>query len=160
MTQPTVNKLDELIRHRKIDHEFLSKLVIIDQAPYKNSAMPGAIVKNPGPDPRLHFQSSIAKPNDELVLAERLATIGHKGDGRRFIIYRDTVDALMLESQDLQKYPKWLMDDPRKQNERSIRINEMVRAPIDKYDRGWLGDITETTYDTLAYFLYLQLQAK
>jgi len=150
MQKQEVN-LNPLLAGRNIDQEFLSQLEVTDERQYP---MTGAICKNPG-DLRINLASTVAKPSNELVLAEHLATIRHKASGRVFIVYRDTVDALFLESQDIKKYPKWLMDDPRKQNERSIRINEMLRAPADKYDRAWLGeDLDDKTYDTLAYFLY------
>lgn len=147
--EPT--KLNELLKGRKINQEFLSQLEIANDRQFP---MPGAITKNPG-DPRINLSSTVAKPHDELILAEHLATIRHRPSGRQFIVYRDTIDALFLESQDTVRYPKWLMDDPRKQNERSIRINEMLRAPRDKYDRDWLdGDLDDELYDTLAFFLY------
>jgi hypothetical protein len=153
MTQQPSN-LNELLVGRKINQEFLSQLEITRDDKFP---LPGAITKNYG-DSRINLVSNIAKPSDETVLCEHLATIRHKGTGRLFIVYRDTVDALFMESQDVIKYPKWLMEDPRKQNERSIRINEMLRAPSDKYDRDWLGgDLDDQTYDTLAYFLYLQV---
>ena len=151
MTPNPPSNVNELLAGRKIDQEFLSNLEITDDRRY---SMPGAIAKNPG-DPRINLVSTVAKPSDEVVLAEHIATIRHRSSARVFVVYRDTVDALFLESQDLKKYPKWLMDDPRKQNERSIRINEMLRPPQDKYDRSWLGDLDDRTYDTLAYFVYL-----
>lgn len=150
-------QLNELLVGRKIDQEFLSNLEITrdDRFP-----MPGAITKNQG-DPRINLSSNVARSSNELVLAEHLSTIRHKSSGRIFIVYRDTVDALFLESQDVKKYPKWLMEDPRKQQERSIRINEMLRPPRDKNDRGWLGgELSDKVYDTLAYFIYLQVAAK
>lgn len=150
---PSPSNLDQLLVGRKIDQEFLSNLEITNE---KRFPMPGAITRNPG-DPRIHLSSNVAKPSDNIVLCEHIATIRHKSTNRVFIVYRDTVDALFMESQDLIKFPKWLMDDPRKQEERSIRINEMVRAPKDKYDRDWMGpELDDQTYDTLAYFLYLQ----
>lgn len=152
--QPQSNPL---LVGRKIDQEFLSNLEVIDDRRY---AMPGSITQNPG-DPRINLSSNVAKPSAEVVLAEHLATIRHRSSGRVFQVYRDTIDALYLESQDLNKFPKWLMEDPRKQEERSIRINEMLRPPQDKYDRGWLGDdLDDKTYDTLAYFVYLNRPAK
>jgi hypothetical protein len=152
MNEP--QQLNELLVGRQIDQEFLSGLEITDDKRYP---MPGSITKNPG-DPRIHLSSNIARPSNEVVLAEHLATIRHRRTARVFIVYRDTVDALFLESQDIIKYPEWLMKDPRKLEERSIRINEMIRAPKDKYDREWLGpDLDNKTYDTLAYFIYLQV---
>lgn len=156
-TQPrNPTQLNEVLAGRQIDQEFLSGLEIVNE---KSFPMPGAITKNPG-DPRISLSSTVAKPSDELVLAEHLATIRHKTTGRTFIVYRDTVDALFMESQDVKKYPKWLMDSEQKQNERSIRINEMLRPPQDKYDRSWIGDISEKDYDTLAYFVYLNVKPK
>jgi len=147
-----INKLNELLAGRQVDEEFLSTLEITDDRRYP---MPGAICKNPG-DPRINLVSNVAKPSDEIVLAEHLATIRHKDSCRIFVVYRDTVDALYMESQDLNKFPKWLMNDPRKQEERSIRINEMLRPPNDKYDKDWLSsDLSDKEYDTLAYFVYL-----
>lgn len=152
-TSPQPN-LNPLLAGRKIDQEFLSQLEITDDRRYP---MPGSTTLNPG-DSRIHLSSNVARPSNEVILAEHLATIRHRSSGRVFQVYRDTVDALFLESQDLIKFPKWLMDDPRKQQERSIRINEMLRPPADKHDRDWLsGDLDDKTYDTLAYFLYLQV---
>jgi len=152
-SQPLPN-VNPLLTGRKIDQEFLSQLEITDDRRYP---MPGALTSNPG-DTRISLVSNVARPSSQVVLAEHLATIRHRSSGRVFQIYRDTIDAQLLESQDLIKFPKWLMDDPRKQQERSIRINEMLRPPEDKYDRDWLsGDLDDKTYDTLAYFLYLQV---
>lgn len=154
---PKPSKLDELLVGRQIDQEFLSQLEITREDRFP---MPGAVAKNPG-DPRINLSSNVSKPSDEVVLAEHLATIRHRSSGRIFIVYRDTIDALFMESQDTKKYPKWLMEDPRKQQERSIRINEMLRPPRDKFDRNWLGaELSDKVYDTLAYFLYLQVAAK
>jgi hypothetical protein len=148
---PKPSNLNELLVGRKINQEFLAGLEITDERRYP---MPGSVVKNPG-DPRINLSSTIAKPSDTLIMAEHIASIRHKLQARIFIVYRDTVDALFMESQDLIKYPKWLMDDPRKQNERSIRINEMLRKPKDEYDRGWLSDeLDDELYDTLVFFLY------
>jgi hypothetical protein len=148
------SKLDELLVNRKIDQEFLYNLEITRDDKFP---LPGAVCRNQG-DSRINLVSNVAKSSNETILCEHLATIRHRSSNRVFIIYRDTVDALFLESQDLIKYPKWLMDDERKQQERSIRINEMLRPPTDKYDRDWLSDnLTEAEYDTLAYFLYLRV---
>jgi hypothetical protein len=151
------SKINELLVGRQIDQEFLSNLEITDDKRYP---MPGAMARNPG-DSRIHLSSNVAKSSDTVVLAEHLASIRHRSSGRIFIVYRDTVDALFLESQDVKRYPKWLMEDPRKQQERSIRINEMLRPPTDKYDRDWLGaDLDDKTYDTLAFFIYLKVASK
>lgn len=139
--------LSELLAGRQIDPEFISQLEITDERRYP---MPGAIAKNPG-DPRIN----VDHPSDEVILAEHLATIRHRSSGRIFIVYRDTVDALYLQSQDPKKFPKWLMEDERKQQERSIRVNEMLRPPNDKYDRGWLGEgLSDKLWDNLVYFIY------
>ena len=154
MNEP--KQLNELLVGRQIDQEFLSGLEVTND---KRFPMPGSIVKNPG-DPRISLSSNIAKPSDKVILAEHLATIRHKSTARVFIVYRDTVDALFLESQDLIKFPKWLMNDPRKLEERSIRVNEMIRAPKDEYDREWLGpELDNKTYDTIAWFLYNHLNS-
>lgn len=157
MLNQNPNNLNELLAGRHIDQEFLSKLELVrDYVAEKGSEAacpmtPGAVARNPG-DPRIN----VAKVSDEVIMARTLATIRHSTTGRVFVVYRDTIDAQHMESQDLIKYPKWLMNDQRKQQERSIRINEMLRPPNDKYDRTWLGDLDEKLYDTLAYFLYLQ----
>lgn len=146
--------INDLLVGRKINQEFLYNLEVTrdDRFP-----LPGAVCRNQG-DSRINLVSNIAKASNETILCEHLATIRHRSSNRVFIVYRDTVDALFMESQDLIKFPKWLMDDPRKQEERSIRINEMLRPPTDKYDRDWLSDtLTDVEYDTLAYFLYLRV---
>lgn len=146
--------LPNKLSSRQINQEFMSGLEIRDQAPYKDPRMPGSIIKSYGIDPRIGTISNISQPLEETILAERLATLIHKPSGRVFIVYQDTIDALYLENQDLIKYPKWLMEEKRKQNERSIRINEMIRAPKDKYDREWLKEIPESDYDTIVYYLF------
>jgi len=157
MTQtPNPTKLNELLASRQIDQEFLSGLVVLEDyvAKYgeesKCPPTPGFITRNPG-DPRINVS-----PSEMIVMCRSLAKISHRPSGRVFLVYRDTIDAQHMESQDLIKYPKWLMDDPRKQNERSIRINEMTRGPKDAYDSDWItGNLDDKTYDTLAYFVYL-----
>jgi len=156
MTIPS--KLNELLVGRNIDQEFYQLLEIQhDYITEKGSesacpVTPGSITNNPG-DPRIHVT-----PSDKIIMARTLATIIYHGKSPRvFVVYRDTIDAMYMESQDLIKFPKWLMNDPRKQQERSIRINEMLRPPKDQYDRDWLGgELNDKEYDTLAYFLYMQ----
>lgn len=160
MTQPPNNpmKVSDLLAGRQIDQEFLSGLEVLEDyvAKYGDESKcpptPGFITRNPG-DVRINV-----KPSEMIVMCRSLAKLIHKPTGRVFLVYRDTIDAQHMESQDLIKYPKWLMDDPRKQQERSIRINELTRTPKDAFDSGWLtGDLDDKTYDTLAYFLYLQV---
>lgn len=160
MQTPSPNS--PLLAGREVDQELLPKLEIVHDYIAERgseeacSLTPGAVARNPG-DPRI----KVARPSDEIIMARTLATIRNRATNQVYVVYRDTIDAQHMESQDLIKFPKWLMDDQKKHNERSIRINEMLRPPNDKYDRDWLsGELDNKTYDTLVYFLYLHVEVK
>jgi hypothetical protein len=155
------SKLDELLAHRHPNLAFLEGLKVhrdyyqeaADREPTREvtdsdlPAMPGSIRDFP-PDPRLEGAKGGPRPMAVVIL-----DIVHGLTGRRFIVYRDTVDALFAESQDLKKFPSWLMRNPEKLNERSFHINEMVAPPNDVGT--WLAEIKdEGTYDALVLFWY------
>jgi len=163
MLNPEVN-INPLLAGRKIDQEFLSRLAIqrdyyqeaADKEPTKLitdsdlPAMPFSKRDLP-PDPRLKGAQGGPQPL-HVMLADIIHT-SLNGMKRRFIVYRDTAIALFAESQDMKKFPEWLMKDPRKMNERSIRINEVIAMP--EPTGKWLGELDDKTYDTLVYFLFL-----
>src|SRR5208283_645449 len=127
MLNPEVN-INPLLAGRKIDQEFLSRLAIqrdyyqeaADKEPTKLitdsdlPAMPFSKRDLP-PDPRLKGAQGGPQPL-HVMLADIIHT-SLNGMKRRFIVYRDTAIALFAESQDMKKFPEWLMKDPRKMNE-------------------------------------------
>lgn len=137
------SNINELLKSRKVNLAFVDGLETTDVRRYP---MPGSLVTNPG-IPHLKTKQSA-----EVVLAEHLATVRHKPSGRIFIIYQDTVEALYLDNLDPVKYPAWLLETKEKQSERFIHISEMMRPPADKYDRSWVGDIDESTFESIFYF--------
>lgn len=159
----TPAKLEELLAFRKIDQEFLSHLTLthdyfqeaVDKEPTRcitDSDLPPMpfSMRTLPPDPRI-----VDSVGGEQPMSVLLAQIVYENRGRKrvFIVSRDTIMMLFAESQDLQKFPKWLMNDPKKINERSIRINEMIAPP--EPTGNWLVEVPEgSVWDTLVFYFY------
>jgi hypothetical protein len=84
--------------------------------------------------------------------------VRHKATNKFFVAFKETMDAFLARSTDLQKYPEWLMKQPNKQAEREIHIYLVTRTPqsvsIMRSHEDWLAHIADVgTFDTLAYFL-------
>jgi hypothetical protein len=147
---------------RPIDVEFAHELEVLDQ---KVRPMPGSIVRRKAVDPRLphlktHFTSDGTfgpKMSDVLALYEHLATIRHRRSRVLYVAFRQTLDALLDEQQDLQKYPEWLMKSDVKRTELKIHIAEVLRKPTGMDDRGWLraldGPLDEKAFEAIVWFL-------
>jgi hypothetical protein len=146
-----------------VNQDILEKLELVDN---KVRPLPGATGRRPGGiDARL----SNLKPmtgvvhSDEVTFYDHLATIRYRSpagkDGDQFFVaFRQTMDALLLEQQDPEKYPEWLMKDPVKKTELKVYIYLATRlpkqVPVLRSHEDWLTHISDPTmFDTLAYFL-------
>jgi hypothetical protein len=150
---------------RLVNHEYLIGLDVLSQKEYP---LPGATIRGGDRDARfLHLVSGTA----EAVIFTHQATVRHRASNMVFIAFKKTLDALHLEQQDTNKYPKWLMDSDVKKSELDIYIHT-VMPPYNTDPRlvtrdrnitdvtgqtrvhKWLQEITEPwVFDTVAYFL-------
>jgi len=151
---------------RNINAEYLQGLEVLSQKEYP---LPGATCRGGSPDPRLKLNKKEA--DGQVVLFNHLATVRHKPTNTWFVVFKKTMDALLLEQQDPAKYPKWLMDSPQKSGELSVHIHTIKppyssnpilvakdRAIMDTTAQTrvhlWLSEIgLSWVFDTVAYYL-------
>lgn len=150
---------------RSINAEWMQGLEVVSNKEYP---LPGAKCRGGSVDPRhTHLQKDTA----EVLLFVHLATVRHNPTNTWFVVFKQTMDALHLEQQDTEKYPKWLMDSQLKKTELSIHIHSVLPPyssnPIlvtkdpkimdttaQTRVHLWLGEIaTPWVFDTLAYYL-------
>ena len=71
--------------------------------------LPGATVQRQWtPDDRLVIRD--AKDTDLVCFYESVAAVRHKKTLMIYVVFRETIDALMGQQNDPKLYPKWLMD--------------------------------------------------
>jgi hypothetical protein len=88
-------------------------------------ALPGATVQRSWtPDDRLVMRD--AKDSDLVCFYESVAAVRHKKTMAIYVIFRETIDALMSQQKDRTLYPKWLMDHSAKRAERQFYISRAV----------------------------------
>jgi hypothetical protein len=145
---------------RNVSQEILAHLHLEDN---KVRPLPGGSgPRSTEPDPRLsHLQGILG---DVVTFYEHLATIRYRdpsGNSRKdmfFVAFRQTMDALMLEQSDPEKYPEWLMKDAVKKTELRTYIYRVARHPkevpaMNSFE-DWLEHIeNHMVFDTVAYFL-------
>lgn len=138
--------------HLRVDMEWMSGLELLDTKVYP---LPGAVHRRvAGPDPRLSHLS--ARNDDVVCFYEHIASLRHKPSGEVFVVFRQTMDALLLEQQDPVLYPEWLMKSRAKKAELSIYIYRMKHKPNHRVrtHNDWLEHIPDSVrQNTLAYFL-------
>lgn len=146
---------------RNVSQEILAHLHLEDN---KVRPLPGGSGRRvtSTPDSRLgHLQGNIG---DEVTFYEHVATVRFKDPGGNtrkdifFVAFRQTMDALLLEQSDPEKYPEWLMKDPVKKTELRTYIYRMARHPkqvaVMHSFEDWLDHVADPmTFDTVAYFL-------
>ena len=143
---------------RSVNVEFLAGLELVSN---KVFPLPGGVGRRQNPtayDPRLTHLSGLTPVGEEVIYYEHIATVRHKATNQFFVAFKETMDAFLARSTDLQKYPEWLMKQPNKQAEREIHIYLVTRTPqsvpIMRSHEDWLAHIADIgTFDTLAYFL-------
>lgn len=148
---------------RNINPEILDRLTLEDAKIYP---LPGATGRRPtgAPDPRLS-QLQGSQP-DEVCFYEHVATIRYHDPNSPnkdtfFVAFRQTMDALLLEQQDPEKYPEWLMKDPVKRTELAVFIYMVTKhpkqVPVLRSHEDWLAHVADPMmFDTLAHFLLKQ----
>lgn len=140
---------------RSINSELLERLEVVST---HVSPLQGGTGRRIGtvPDSRLtKLQGSIG---EDVTYYEHIASIRDKKTGQFYVAFRETPDALFARSQDLEKYPEWLMKTKEKINECMIFIYKVYRHPstvaVVRSHEDWLTQITEpSTFDTVVYFL-------
>lgn len=146
---------------RNINREILSRLTLEDNKVYP---LQGAVGVRTG---EIDARLSQLKPmtgvtiDDKIVYYEHVATIRYNEGGNKdrfFVAFRQTMDALLLEQSDPEKYPEWMMKHPVKKTELSIYIYMVTRhpkqVPVLRSHEDWLAHIADPVlFDTLAHFL-------
>ena len=142
---------------RHISPEILSRLEMVSDhiSPLKGGK---ARRINNTPDPRL---TKLQDPTgDEITFYEHIATVLDRFTGKFYVAFRETADALFARSQDLEKFPEWIMKSPEKHKERQIFVYQVYRHPKDvpvmRSHEDWLRPIAAEDpllWDTLVYFL-------
>lgn len=110
-----------LLPSRGVNLEWVGNLELLEvNDPPK--ALPGATVQRVwSPDDRLVIRD--AKDTDLVCFYESVAAVRHKKTLTIYVIFRETIDALMSQQKDRTLYPKWLMDHPTKRAERRFYIS-------------------------------------
>lgn len=149
---------------RNINREILSRLTLEDN---KVRPLQGAVGHRTG---EIDARLSQLKPmtgidqSDVVCFYEHVATIRYhddSGQDKFFVAFRQTMDALLLEQSDPEKYPEWMMKHPVKKTELSIYIYAVVRhwkqVPVLRTHEDWLAHIADPMmFDTVAHFLLSQ----
>ena len=148
---------------RQVRPEFIQGLEFVSTKVYP---LPGAVFDRSGDrDPRLTIAAVSGMPeNNKVCYYEHIATIRHRQTGVMYVVFRETMDALLAQQQDPVKFPKWLMDDPVKHTDRSIYIHitkpdaaQLIRSGRISTHQDWLDAIAEPwIFDSVAYMLLTQ----
>jgi len=152
---------------RNINPEILANLELVDTRVYP---LPGGT----GPkwineiDPRLATLSKTisATTSDKTVYYEAIASVRDKKTKTFYVAFRETADALYAATRpELKKYPEWLMQTDRKQNERLVFIYMVIRHPtqvaVMRSHEDWLQPLPESivgkaTFDAIWHLLAQQ----
>ncbi len=140
---------------RSIEPELFSRLELVSTHVMPLAGGSGPRI-NSIPDPRLpHLQG---KSNNLITYYEHIATIKDTKTGVFYVAFRETPDALFARSQDLEKYPEWLMKTKEKINECRIFIYKVYKHPkqvgvLTSFEQ-WLTPIEQpSVFDTIVCFL-------
>lgn len=149
---------------RPVNPELLQHLEVLDTTLYP---LPGGAFPRPaGPDPRLSQlklqvgAAGIVKPKygDLIVLYEHLATVRDRKSQQFYVIFRETMDALLLRQQDQTLFPEWLMKHPVKKTELKIYIYRVTANPkllpqVRSFE-DWLAPVEEEAlHDAISHYL-------
>jgi len=140
---------------RPISPEILNRLELVSDHITPLAGGVGRRVNNT-PDPRLsHLQGPTG---DTIPYYEHIASVRDKGTSKFYVAFRETADALFARSQDMTKYPEWLMKMPQKHKERMIFVYQVYRhpskVPVLRSFEDWLQPIADPLlWETLVYFL-------
>jgi hypothetical protein len=148
---------------RQVRPEFIQGLELVSNKVYD---LPGAVFERRGErDPRLGTAISVGLgETNKVCFYEHIATVRHRPTNVFYVIFKETADALLARQKDEEKYPKWLMDHPVKQTERSIFIHiakpdaaKLIRSGRVSNIGDWLDAIGDQwIFDSIAYFLLQQ----
>ena len=145
---------------QQVQPEFLDGLEMVSNKIYD---LPGAVFDRKGSrDARLGAGISVGLGDtNKVCYYEHVATIRQKSTGIFFVCFRETMDAILEQQKDPIKFPKWLMNDPKKDTERCVFIHvakpnsaELIRTGRISTHQDWLDPITdEVAFNGVAYFL-------
>lgn len=153
---------------RPVNERFLHELMLLRVAdPERPRPLEGGVILRKDPDSRLDNKTMLVagqsvgpKALDYITLYTSLALIQHQPSKRKYIAFKETMDALLRrqsahEKRDgVQSYPKWMMDHPVKRTELWIHFARVLRTPQGVDDRTWMDqDLEEWERDALDHFL-------
>lgn len=112
---------------RKVDLEWVANLELLEvNDPPK--PLPGATVRRVwAPDDRLVIRD--AKDSDKVCFYHSIAAVRDRKTLAIYVVFQETLDALLAQQKDPEKYPKWLMEHPVKGTERRFFLSRAVKQP-------------------------------
>jgi len=112
---------------RKVNLEWVANLELLEvNDPPK--PLPGATVRRVWtPDDRLVIRD--AKDSDRVCFYHSIAAVRDRKTLAIYVVFRETIDALLAQQKDPEKYPKWLMEHPVKGTERRFFLSRAVYNP-------------------------------
>ncbi len=141
---------------RNINAEFLQCLSLAEAKVYP---LPGGVFPR-GSDPDLRLSKLTSwKHSDLITYYEHVATVKDTKTGTYYVAFRETMDALLAQQKDPNKFPEWLMKHPVKRTECKIYVYVAYRHPKSvpggvQVFTDWLQHIEQDwIQDTLFYFL-------
>ena len=143
---------------KPVNLEFIHGLEVMENEVYP---LQGATGVRQSRDSRLATFVGAGVPQGNTVCYyEHMTTIRHTPTSTYYIVFRETKDAQLLQQADPLKYPKWLMDHPVKDDERTVYIHMAKPDAPARLKKGvssiadWLDEIPNPlTFDSLAWFL-------
>lgn len=101
------------------------------------------------------------KNSDVVTYYEHVATLRHKKLKPLFVVFQETMDALLARQKDLNKYPRWLMHHDVKKTELQYFIGMAAKKPSanSRSLDDWLVPVEEALpgadwiYDIVSWYL-------
>lgn len=115
----------QLVQPRVITAEMMAWASELEVLQAKRVPLPGASEPRTfDVDPRLDIKPMVMgnqnlgpKSSDVVTYYEHVATLRHKRIRPLFVVFEETMDALLARQKDIYKYPRWLMHHPVKTTE-------------------------------------------
>jgi hypothetical protein len=158
---------------RLLTNEMMAWASYLDVLQTMRAPLPGASERRVfDVDPRLNVKPMVMggqnlgpKNSDVITYYEHVATLRHKEIRPLFVVFQETMDALLARQKDVNKYPRWLMHHDVKKTELQyfIGMADPRRKPTATTTSldDWLVPLEEVfpetdvnwIYDTLGWYL-------
>ena len=143
---------------KQVNLEFIQGLEVMENEVYP---LQGATGERQSRDSRLStFVGAGLSQGSTVCYYEHMTTVRHTPTGTYYIVFRETKDAQLAQQSDPIKYPKWLMNHPVKDDERSVYIHmakpnaqALLRKGVSSI-ADWLDEIPNAqTFNDISWFL-------